>query len=221
MPFYNIFSKTREKQLENQQKAKIIVDNREKNSLVASELAGLGFQIEFQQLPVADYLINNIAIERKTINDLKSSIISKRIFTQMQEIKQYLSHLLIIEGEKEELSNNEVLSANALRGFFLAVSLQYKVPLIFTKDERDTALYLAVLAKKKEHGEISIRAKKLSLNKEERIQFILEGFPNVGPATAKKLIDKFKSIKNIIIANELELEEILGKRTKEFTDLID
>jgi Fanconi anemia group M protein len=221
MPFYNIFSKAKEKQLESQKKARIIIDNREKNSLVASELVRLGFQIEFQQLPVADYLINNIAIERKTINDLKSSIISKRIFTQMQEIKQYLSHLLVIEGEKDELFNNKVLSSNALRGFLLSVSLQYKIPIIFTKNERDTAFYLAILAKKKEDREISIRAKKLSLDKKEQVQYILEGFPNVGPVRARKLIDRFKSIKNIINADKRELEEILEKRAKEFKKLLE
>ena len=76
MPFHNIFSKEKET-IEN--KIKIIIDNREKQSLVASQLANLGFQIEFQQLKVGDYLVNDVAVERKTINDLKSSIINKRI----------------------------------------------------------------------------------------------------------------------------------------------
>ena len=67
----------------------------------------------------------------------------------------------------------------------------------------------------------SLRAKKLSLSKEEQIQFILEGFPNIGPAKAKKLIEKFKSIKNIISASEEELELILGKKAKEFKSLVD
>ena len=84
MTFFNIFSKEKE----GKDKPKIIVDNRERNSLVPSELVNMGFQIEFTQLNVADYIINNVAIERKTVSDLKSSIINKRIFSQMQEIKQ-------------------------------------------------------------------------------------------------------------------------------------
>ena len=59
---------------------KIIIDHREKNSLVSSELHKKGYEIEFQQLKVADYLVNDIAIERKTVSDFKSSIINKRMF---------------------------------------------------------------------------------------------------------------------------------------------
>jgi len=69
MPFHNIFSTKKETKKES--KIKIIIDNREKQSLVASQLANLGFQIQFEQLKVGDYLVNNVAVERKTINDLK------------------------------------------------------------------------------------------------------------------------------------------------------
>lgn len=217
MTFFNIFSDKKES---NKGKVKILIDNREKNSLVPSELAKLGFQIEFSQLPVADYLINNLAIERKSINDLKSSIINKRIFTQMQELKQYPVHLLIIEGLNMENISSGIIHENALRGFLLAAQLDYKIPLIFTEDEKETALYISLLAKKRSNQEISLRAKKISLNKKEQIQYILEGFPNVGPVKAKALIKKFKSLKNIINAQEKELEEILGKSTKDFLTLV-
>jgi len=218
MAFFNIFSK---KQLKEKTKVKIIVDNRERNSLVASELSSLGFKIEFKQLPVADYLVNNVAVERKTISDFKSSIINKRIINQLQELKQYPKHLLILEGIQEEDIYQGTIHENAFRGFLLSVALEFQVPIIFTQNEKDTARYLSVLAKKKEKKEIAIRASKIHLTKPERLQFILEGFPNIGPTKAKKLIKKFKSIKNIINANEIELQEILGSRTAEFKKLID
>jgi len=53
------------------------------------------------------------------------------------------------------------------------------------------------------------------------LQFILEGFPGIGPTTAKKLLKKFKSIKKIINASEEELKEILGKKTETFLKIID
>ena len=66
MTFFNIFSKEKIKSKE-QNSEKIIVDNREKNSLVPSELSKNNINFEFQQLPIADYIINDFAIERKTI----------------------------------------------------------------------------------------------------------------------------------------------------------
>ncbi|MEK6850193.1 MAG: ERCC4 domain-containing protein [Nanoarchaeota archaeon] len=218
MPFFNIFSNKENTQ---EKKQKIIVDNREKNSLVPSELSKLNFNIEFKHLPVADYIINDIAIERKTISDLKSSVINKRIFTQMLELKQYPLHFLVIEGLNKDEFNSGIIHENALRGFILSAQIDYNIPLIFSENEKETALYLSILAKRKNNKEISIRAKKISLNKKEQLQYILEGFPNIGPVKAKALIRKFKSLKNIFTASELELEDILGKKTKEFKSLLD
>jgi len=216
MTFHNIFSKSPVKE---KPKLKILIDHREKNSLVSSYLKK-NFILEFQQLPVADYIIQGIAIERKTISDLKSSIINKRIFSQLQELKQFPKHLLLIEGISEEDIYSGTIHENALRGFLLSVALDYQVPIIFTHDAEDTAKYLSVLAKKTEKPEMPIRASKITLTREEQIQFILEGFPHIGPAKAKKLIEKFHSLKNIFSVSEEALSEIIGKRAKEFRELI-
>ncbi|MEK6846959.1 MAG: ERCC4 domain-containing protein [Nanoarchaeota archaeon] len=214
--FLNIFSKNKIPKT----KKTIIVDNRESNSLVPTELKRLGFNIEFQQLPVADYLINNIAIERKTISDFKSSIISKRIISQLNEIKQYPRHILIVEGiESEDIYSGQI-HENAFRGMILAIATEFKVPLVFTKNEKDTAKYIAVLANKKQKSEQPIRASKILLSEKEQIQFILEGFPNIGPASAKKLIEHFKTIKNITNASKEDLEEIIGKKAEEIYNII-
>ena len=216
MSFYNIFSKKKIKE----EKIKIIVDHRERNSLVISELIKNGFEIEFKQLPVADYLVKNTAFERKTISDFKSSIINKRIMSQLLELKLYKSYALIIEGIEEKDFYQGTLHENAFRGFVLSVLLDYQVPIIFTLNEKDTVKYLTVFAKKTKSSHTSIRASKIFLTEKEQIQFILEGFPNIGPATAKKLIEKFKTIKNIMNASEEDLKPILGKRTNNFLKII-
>src|SRR3989344_7734443 len=166
MVFLNIFSNKKGKPKEKKNEILILIDNRERNSLVPSELSSLGFKIEFQQLPVADYLINNIAIERKSISDFKSSIINKRLPLQLLELKQYSSYLLIIEGSKKELFNSLGMHRNAVRGFILSALLDLRIPIIFTKSEKETAQYLSVLAKKQEKSSPSIRASKITFSKE-------------------------------------------------------
>lgn len=216
MTFFNIFSRKKE----TAETIKIIVDNRERNSLVPSFLSKENFEVEFAQLPVADYIVNGVAIERKTVSDLKSSIISKRIIRQLLELKQYPSHLLIVEGIIEEDIYSGGLHENALRGFLLSVALEFHTPIIFTHDSKDTAKYISVLAKKEKSPEKSLRASKILKTKEEQKQFILEGFPNIGPKAAKKLLEKFKTLQNIFEASEEELKEILGKRVAEFKELL-
>ena len=78
------------------EKLKIEVDHREKNSLVVSELVKLGFEISWAQLPVADYIVNGVAIERKTISDLKSSVIDKRIISQLLELQCPQHNILVL-----------------------------------------------------------------------------------------------------------------------------
>jgi len=219
MVFHDIFSQKKESQTPKAQT--IIIDIHEKNSLVPAELSRLSVPFQFQHLEVADYLINNIAIERKTIQDLKSSVISKRIFDQIKNLRQYSSSLIIIEGLQESLTNNEILHENALRGFLLSLVLQEESSFILTKNESDTAHYLALLARKKHSQNISLRLSRLPETREEQIQFILEGFKGIGPVIARKLIIKFKSLKNVFLASEEELTLIMGEKAKEFKSLLE
>src|SRR3989344_2798491 len=103
MPFYNIFSKKTETRMQklNQIKPKIIVDYREKNSLVVSELIHNNCIVEFKPLGVGDYIIKNIIIERKTVSDFLSSMMNKRLIKQIQSLKEIENKLLIIEGIEE------------------------------------------------------------------------------------------------------------------------
>lgn len=210
MVFQNIFSKKKAKTIS---LPKIIIDFREKNSLVPSEISKLNFEIEFRELKIGDYLIKNTIIERKTVLDLISSIINKRIFKQLEEIKQYPNHLLLIEGNFENLNDNRI------KGFLLSCALKFQVPIIFSKNEEDTANYIRLLANKKEKP-ISIYPKKKSNSPNQELEIILESFPKIGPSTSKKLLNKFGSIKEIINSKEEDLKEILGKNSELFSELI-
>ena len=218
-PLFDIFSKSKRKKEETKkEKQKIIIDYREKNSLVASELTNLGFEIEFKELKVADYIVKDIAIERKTVSDFISSMINHRLVKQLDELQQYENKLLIIEGiEEQEIytEDNEGVHANSIRGFLVSILLKHKTPIIFTKNYQDTAKFIWVLARRKEK-EMPLNVTKKSLNKKERLQFILEGFPGIGPKTARKLLEKFKTLKNISNASIEELTEVIGKKADIF-----
>jgi len=202
---------------ENKNISKIIIDNREKNSLVPSELLKMQIPIEFKQLDVADYIINNTAIERKTISDFVNSMINKRLFKQLEEMSQYPQQLLLIEGSQEELEKMGI-NPNAIRGFLLTIALKFKVPIIFTKDQEETATYLKILWNKKETP-FSFNVSKKNLTKDERLKFILESFPNIGPKKSEELLKEFKTIQNTMNASEDELRKLLGKRASEFKEI--
>ncbi|MBU0959361.1 MAG: hypothetical protein KKB31_05445, partial [Nanoarchaeota archaeon] len=214
----NIFSKPR-KQIKIVEKPKIIADYREKNSLVLSGLNKLNCNVEIKELKVADYLVRDVAIERKTVSDFLSSMTNRRLLKQLEDLQQYKNKLLIIEGmEDQELYNEESngINSNAIRGFLLSITLRYKVPIIFTKNAEDTSKFLCVLAKKKTNGKLSLNVSKKNLDSKEQMQFILEGFPGIGPSTSKKLLKKYKTLKEIFNTSAEELQKTIGKKAEIF-----
>ena len=194
------------------EKIKVIVDKREKNSLVAHELINLGLAVKFENLPVADYLVGKIAIERKTGSDFISSMINKRLLRQLQELRQFDKALLIIEGN---LYENE-FNPNAIKGMLLSIMLDYKIPIVFTSDYDETAAFILLLTKRLEKGksEIGLKVKKRTYSLAEQQQLIVEGLPSVGPKLAKALLENFKTVKNLVNASEEELQKVkkIGKK---------
>ena len=164
---------------------------------------------------MGDYLVKETIIERKTTTDFIQSMINKRLFKQLEEIKQYPNYLLIIEGKFKETN----VHPNAIKGFILSITLNYKVPIIFTNSEEETATYISLLAKKQKRT-ISLNPTKSSLTIEQQIEFILQSFPNIGPKTSKKLLEKFGNLKTIFNSSEKELSPFLGKNASKFQEIL-
>jgi ERCC4-type nuclease len=219
----DIFSKRKSNLKEEKIKEKIIVDYRERNSLVASHLVKNGFEVEFKELKIGDYIVKDVVIERKTVSDFIGSMINHRLLNQIEELKQYENKLLIIEGISEQelyREDNASVHPNAIRGFLLHILLTHKIPIAFTKNSEDTAKFIEVLSKRKDR-EINLNAKKKTLNKKDQLQFIVEGFPGVGPKKARKLLEKFGSLQNIILASTEDLKEILGIQAEAIREMIE
>jgi len=216
--FLNIFAKRPKNVIRDQ--PKIIADYREKNALVIPKLIDQDCIVKIRELKVGDYIANSTVVERKTITDFLSSMKNKRLVKQLEELQQYEKRLLIIEGFGEkDIYEESAINKNAIRGFLLSISLKHKVPIIFSKDEEDTSKFLIILAKKKE-TEASLNATKKVLNKKEQMQFILEGFPGIGPKKSKKLLKEFGSLSSIFNAKKDNLKKIIGKKAEIF-DILD
>lgn len=208
MTFYDIFNKKKK-----EEKPIIIADNRERNTDLLNELKRRGIEVKFEQLPIADYICGDITIERKTVSDLKSSIINKRLIRQLEEIKQYPKPLLIIEGIENPSMYEGGIHVNAFRGLILSLIQNHQIPILWTQNAEDTARYMEMIVKsKKKNSPLSLRPSKIFLSDKEQMQFILEGFPGIGPVSAKKLIQSLGSMKAISNASEEDLQKIIGKK---------
>jgi Fanconi anemia group M protein len=212
--FHNIFSnsptKTETITCPNP-KIPITIDTREKQSLISANLVEKKANINFEKLEIGDYLIEDTIIERKTFSDFISSTLDKRLQEQLINLKKYPKHFLIIEGFYYNYKNTKAnIHENAIRGMFLSVALDFQVPIIYTEDEEDTANFLILVAKKYErpNTEISSRPSRNFKSQKERKQFILEGFPGIGPKTSKQLIEELSSLQQIFNASKEQLRLI-------------
>lgn len=214
----NIFSKKKIKE-EQPPKTKIIVDTREKNSLVLANLIELKANIKKEKLEIGDYQIKNIILERKTINDLFNSLYSNRLFDQLSNLKQYKRKALIIEGDYRDIPEEK---ENSTKGLIISITLNSQIPILNTKNERDTAELLLRIAKQQESKKnISLRKNKIEKTIEEQKQFILEGFPEIGPTKSKKLIEKHQTLKKIFNLTERELLETIDEiATEKFLKML-
>lgn len=191
----------------------IIIDTREKQSLITANLVEKKANIKFEKLEVGDYLIANgqVAIERKTIQDFISSTLNKRLPEQLTNLKKYPKQFLIIEGFYYNYSqDHSQIHENAIRGMFISVAIDFQIPIIFTENEEDTARFLILTARKyeKQKSKTTIRPSKTFKSLEERKQFILEGFPGIGPTISKQLIKEFSSLQKIFNASTEQLKLI-------------
>ncbi|MFH0955185.1 MAG: ERCC4 domain-containing protein [Candidatus Micrarchaeota archaeon] len=209
-------------------KVEIFVDSREQASSVCRELTELGAVIRVKQLEVSDYVLGpEIAVERKTVEDFLESLIDGRLFNQLQSLSQtYSSPLIILEGNPRELFSLRNIHKNAIWGSLSSIAINYRIPILFSENSRETAEVLFVIAKREQLGkdkDLRIRTGRKGLTLTQSQQFVVESLPMVGPTMAKSLLDHFKTIKSLVNATEKELKEVnnMGeKKAKKIVKLI-
>ena len=80
-PANKIFTKNSDHVSLNEQR--LVVDEREKKSRIPDLLKAVGINVEVKSLPVGDYIVApETIVQRKTISDLISSIITKKPLTE-------------------------------------------------------------------------------------------------------------------------------------------
>jgi len=192
----------------------IIVDYKEKESGVVQTLANTDILIKLENLDIGDYIVGDLIIERKNILDFINSILDGRLYNQLEKLKDKKS-ILILEGTEDSLGIDTNISVNYIRTLILKIILEYKIPIIRTSDFLETANYLYLLAKNyNKFPNIPEKVKNYEDLNEVKLE-ILKSIPGIGENLALKLLERFKSLKNIFLANKTDLENIVGEKKAE------
>jgi ERCC4-type nuclease len=196
---------------------------------------------EIQEIGV-DFIVygdkKGYVIERKTISDLMGSLISGRLWKQLEGVKDVTKELsdrlnidvepvILIEGNeyyymkmmsKSKLKFNEELWYGLQIGF-----ANMNIKLFRTQSLKGTIKFLNKLNDKLGKNDKKVfvaRRKELNGINDERI-LVLTGINGVGGKKADKLLKEIGSIKDIINLDEEQLKQYLGKKIgKHFYDVI-
>ncbi len=159
-----------------------------------------------------DYLIGNMAVERKTIGDFLGSLAQGRLFEQLQRMKScYPVSFLLVEAF--DLAHFQ--KPKAIYGALLHIMLAMNIKVIFTQSKEQTAEVLLLLAGRKNAaakstGETIPAGKKKQMFFSRQQLEALESIPLVGKQKAKLLLEKFGSLQGVFTASRSELRKIPG-----------
>lgn len=199
----------------NEDKIKVIADNREMSSSVVETL-NENVSLEIETLDVGDYIISEeCAVERKSVEDLLETIKGERsLFEQAKNLSnEYSKPIYIIEGSMERLYSDNIHD-NSIRGILASLTTDFDIRIITSRNVEDTAKLLENIAKReqveKEDKKFSSHGNKKVKSELENIEYVVSSIKNVGPETATKLLNEFNSISKICEASEKDLQDVDG-----------
>ena len=189
----------------------IITDSRETKCSVNNYLENLGAIVKVLPLKVGDFICSErVCVERKTGDDFISSIVDGRLFQQAEELKDnFTKPIILIEGDYYRGGMNE----SSIKSALASLILNYEIPVIMTKDEDETARTIFWLAKREQiisNVEVGIKGKKKPKRLKDLQEHVISGLPGVSVVLSKRILKKFKTIKDFANAKEKELIEVDG-----------
>jgi Fanconi anemia group M protein len=191
----------------------IIVDSREGSSPTVKELSKLNLSIKIESLMAADFILSDrVAVERKTVDDLASSVMDGRLFDQLATMRNsYQLSILLVEGDKNASARG--ISPESLAGAVASVLVDYQIPVVSTKNPEQTALLLYSIARReqiKERREPRVRAERKPASVEEMQEFIVAGLPHIDAVRSRDLLKRFETVENVFTASKEKLSEVEG-----------
>jgi DNA excision repair protein ERCC-4 len=191
---------------------RIIADERERKSGIPDLLKNVGVNIEMKTLPVGDYIVApETVVERKSIQDLVSSIFDGRLFDQCSRLKEHFQNpIILMEGDVDQI---EEITENPLvfYGAISTIALDFKIPIISTPSATHTAKLLVSMSSRKDSPKGPFLKKIKKSNDLQRQQLsALCSLPGVGEKTAKRLLAKFGTPLKAFTASYTELAKIEG-----------
>ncbi|MDG5817989.1 DEAD/DEAH box helicase [Natronococcus sp. A-GB7] len=194
----------------------VVADQREMDANIARELSRREeYEVRLETLEIGDYVLSDrVAVERKSVADFVDSLVGgdRSVFEQVGAMgRHYARPIVIVEGEG--LYEQRDVHPNAVRGALSSLAVDFGASVLRTESESDTTELLAVIAGREQETadrEVSVHGEKQAKTMAEQQEYVVSSIAEIGPVTARALLEEFGTVEAVMIATEDELTEADG-----------
>ncbi|WP_340098719.1 DEAD/DEAH box helicase [Salinibaculum salinum] len=194
----------------------LVVDQRELDSTIARDLSKReGIETRLETLEVGDYVLSDrVVVERKTVADFLDTLTGgdRSLFEQVgDDARHYARPVVVIEGE--DLYGQRNVHPKAIHGALASLAVDFGASILRTSDQSETADLLEVIAEREQEEddrEVSVHGEKQSKTLTEQQEYVVASIAEVGPVTARSLLEAFGSVEAVMTADEDDLTEADG-----------
>ncbi|WP_436346234.1 DEAD/DEAH box helicase [Natronorubrum sp. FCH18a] len=194
----------------------IVADQREMDANIARDLSRREeIEIRLETLDVGDYVCSDrVVVERKSVADFVDSLVGgdRSIFEQVGAMARHYSRpIVIVEGDG--IYEQRDIHPNAIRGALSSLAVDFGASVLRTEGEDETTELLAVIAGREQETadrEVSVHGEKGAKTVAEQQEYVVSSIAEIGPVTARSLLEEFGTVEAVMIASEDELQEADG-----------
>ena len=194
----------------------IVADQRELDSTIARDLSTReGIETRLETLEVGDYVLSDrVVVERKTVADFLDTLTGgdRSMFEQVGDAaRHYARPVIVIEGG--DLYGERNVHPKAIHGALASLSVDFGASILQTAGETETADLLEVIATREqedEDREVSVHGEKQSKTLAEQQEYVVASIAEVGPVTARALLEELGSVEDVMTAGMDDLLAVEG-----------
>lgn len=202
----------------------VIADDREEGGGVIEALSEMDdVELTVDRLSLGDYLVDDwLRVERKTLSDLAVSIADGRLFRQASRLASALKRaVVLLEGTARDLADSD-MRREALQGALITLTLKLDLPLLRAKVPEESARLIRYAARQMRRDQMGTVSRasgggKRPSDKQKTQMYVLQGLPGVGPMRARRLLEEFGSVEDVVTASVDALMDVegIGPKTAE------
>ncbi len=194
----------------------IVADQRELDSTIARDLSTRGgVETRLETLAVGDYVLSDrVVVERKTVSDFLDTLTGgdRSMFEQVGDAtRNYARPVVVIEGG--DLYGERNVHAKSINGALASLAVDFGASVLRTDDEAETADLLETIATREQDDgdrEVSVHGEKQSKTVAEQQEYVVASVAEVGPVTARSLLEHFGSVEAVMTATHDDLLAVDG-----------